>query len=222
VKSYLDLIWTFIRIGASTFGGGYAMIPVLERELIKKKAWITMEEVMDYYTIAQITPGIIAINISTFVGFRRKGIAGGILATTSFALPGLILMSLISLFISRFAEYEAVKHAFAGIRIAVGALVLDTVWKLLSGLFKKPATKTPPAAAAETAAVPDAETQAARFSAALRRAAPVIIAAAAFALSAALSASPVLIIAGAGILGFLLWKPSRPLTGGTNGEGGAP
>ncbi|MDR1143384.1 MAG: chromate transporter [Spirochaetaceae bacterium] len=136
MAEWIDLIWTFIKIGASTFGGGYAMVPVLERELIRGKGWITMDEVMDYYTIAQVTPGIIAVNISTFVGWKRKGWRGGILATAGFILPGVILMTAVSLFISRFAEYPAVQHAFAGIRIAVGALILDTIRKLVKGFYR--------------------------------------------------------------------------------------
>jgi chromate transporter len=136
VREYLELFRTFIKIGAMTFGGGYAMIPVLERELINKKGWTTMDEVMDYYTIAQITPGIIAVNVSTFIGYKRKGPAGGIISTIGFLLPGVTLMAVISLCVSRFAEYPAVRHAFAGIRVAVGALILDTVIKLLKGVFK--------------------------------------------------------------------------------------
>jgi chromate transporter len=136
LKRYFELVWTFIKIGASTFGGGYAMIPVLERELIKGKGWINMDEVMDYYTIAQVTPGIIAINVSTFVGYKLKGFIGGIIATVSFIIPGVLLMILISAFIRRFADYTVVQHAFAGIRVAVGALILDTVIKLLKGVFK--------------------------------------------------------------------------------------
>jgi chromate transporter len=136
MKEYLDLFWTFIRIGASTFGGGYAMVPVLDRELIRGKGWISMEEVMDYYTIAQITPGIVAVNVSTFVGYKRKGYSGGLIATIGFILPGISLMAFISVFISRFAEYPAVQHVFAGIRVAVGALILNTVLKLVKGFFK--------------------------------------------------------------------------------------
>ena len=136
MKEYPELIWTFIKIGASTFGGGYAMIPVLDRELIRGKGWITMDEVMDYYTIAQITPGVIAVNISTFVGHKRKGLPGAVLATISFILPGVTLMTIVSLFISGFAEYPAVQHAFAGIRVAVGALIVDTTLKLIRGFFK--------------------------------------------------------------------------------------
>jgi chromate transporter len=136
MREYIELFVTFLKIGVSTFGGGYAMLPILERELIRGKGWITMDEVMDYYTIAQITPGIIAVNVSTFVGHKRKGPLGGFLATTAFILPGITLMVLIALFIRRFAEYPAVRHAFGGIRIAVGALILNTIIKLVRGICK--------------------------------------------------------------------------------------
>jgi chromate transporter len=177
VKEYLDLVWTFIKIGCVTFGGGYAMVPVLDRELIKKRGWTDMGEVMDYYTIAQVTPGIIAVNVSTFIGYKRKGYLGGIIATLGFVLPGIILMTVITAFISRFAEYPAVQHAFTGIRVAVGALILDTVLKLVRGFFKK-------------------------YKA-------VILFVIAFALQALLSASPVFIVAGAGLLGFFLYRPKK-------------
>jgi chromate transporter len=136
MKEYIELVLTFLKIGVSTFGGGYAMLPVLDRELIKGRGWVTMDEVMDYYTIAQITPGIIAVNVSTFVGHKRKGPLGGFLATMAFILPGVVLMVIIALFVRRFAEYPAVRHAFGGIRIAVGALILDTIIKLVRGVFK--------------------------------------------------------------------------------------
>jgi chromate transporter len=136
LNAWFDLLWTFIKIGVMTFGGGYAMIPVLERELISKKGWTNLEEVMDYYTIAQVTPGIIAVNVSTFIGYKRKGPVGGVISTLGFLLPGVTLMAVISLFIKQFAEYPAVQHAFTGIRVAVGALILDTVIKLLKGVFK--------------------------------------------------------------------------------------
>jgi chromate transporter len=92
--------------------------------------------VLDYYTIAQITPGIIAVNLSTFIGYKQKGPLGGVLGTIGFLLPGLSLMIIISLFLSRFAGFPAVQHAFTGIRIAVGALILDTVFKFLNGVFR--------------------------------------------------------------------------------------
>jgi len=139
LKEYAQLLLTFLKLGCVTFGGGYAMIPVVERELVKKKGWVTMEEVMDYYTIAQITPGIIAVNLSTFIGCKRKGFIGGIIATIGFVLPGIVLVILASFFIRNIEEYPVVVHAFTGIRIAVGALILDTVIKMARGIFKNPA-----------------------------------------------------------------------------------
>jgi chromate transporter len=190
LKEYLDLIWTFLRVGVMTFGGGYAMVPVIERELIKRKGWTNMEEVMDYYTIAQITPGVIAVNLSTFIGYKRKGPLGGILGTVSFLLPGVTLMVFISLFIKQFAEYPAVRHAFTGIRVAVGALILDTVIKLLRGIFKD-------------------------FKG-------VIIFVLGFSLQALLSASPALIILGAGAAGFFLYRPSKSPPPQDQSSEGAP
>ncbi|MDR2921732.1 MAG: chromate transporter [Treponema sp.] len=136
MREYLELFWAFIVVGATAFGGGYAVIPVLEREMIKKRGWLTMDEVLDFYTIAQITPGIILINIATFSGYKRKGVLGGIIATAGIALPGVSLMLLISLFIRRFAEYPVVQRAFSGIRLAVCALILDTTIKLFKGFWK--------------------------------------------------------------------------------------
>jgi chromate transporter len=136
LKKYIEVFLTFLKMGCVTFGGGYAMIPVVERELIKKRGWTTMDEVMDYYTIAQITPGVIAVNLSTFVGYKQAGLLGGFLATIGFVLPGVSLIITAALFISNLADIPAVQHAFAGIRIAVGALILDTVIKLVKGVFK--------------------------------------------------------------------------------------
>jgi chromate transporter len=136
IKEYGELWLTFMKIGCSTFGGGYAMIPVLQRELIQKRGWTTLEEVMDYYTIAQVTPGIIAVNTATFIGYKRKGPLGGVLSTLGFMFPGVLFITLIAAFLQHCAEYPAVRHAFTGIRVAVGALILDTVLKLLKGVFK--------------------------------------------------------------------------------------
>jgi len=138
IKEYIELFLTFLKLGCVTFGGGYAMIPVVERELIKKKGWITMEEVMDYYTIAQITPGIIAVNLSTFIGCKRKGPLGGAIATIGFVLPGIALVILAAFFIRNIEDYPVAIHAFTGIRIAIGALILDTVIKMARGIFKDP------------------------------------------------------------------------------------
>ena len=137
MKELCDIFFAFIIIGVTNFGGGYAILPALERELIKKRGWITKDEVMDYFTISQITPGVIAINISTFVGCKRKGALGGLVATIGFIVPGVTLMILISLFIRQFADYAIVKHAFTGIRIAVGALILSTTINMVKGFFKE-------------------------------------------------------------------------------------
>jgi chromate transporter len=136
LKEYFDLLTTFIKLGALTFGGGYAMIPVVERELIKKKGWIDMDEVLNYYAIAQVTPGVIAVNLSTFVGCKRKGPAGGVLATIGFVIPGIVLVTLIAIGLRNFADLPGVRHAFAGIRVAVGALILDTAIKTVKGALK--------------------------------------------------------------------------------------
>jgi chromate transporter len=136
LKEYFDLLATFFKIGALIFGGGYAMVPVVERELIKKRGWINMEEVMDYYAIAQVTPGVIAVNLSTFVGYKRKGPVGGVIATIGVVLPGICLITLVAICLGNFADLPAVRHAFAGIRVAVGALILDTVIKMVKGVFK--------------------------------------------------------------------------------------
>jgi chromate transporter len=133
---YLDLLWTFFKLGCVTFGGGYAMLPVIERELVRRKAWATMDEVMDYFAIGQITPGIIAVNVSTFIGYKKAGVLGGILTTLGVVLPSLVIISAIAGILTNFAEFPLVRHAFAGIRVAVGALILNAVITLLSGAVK--------------------------------------------------------------------------------------
>jgi chromate transporter len=136
LKEYFDLLITFFKVGALTFGGGYAMIPVVERELIKKKGWIDMDEVMNYYAIAQVTPGVIAVNLSTFVGYKRKGPVGGVLATVGVVLPGMVLVTIIAICLRNFADLPVVRHAFAGIRVAVGASILDTAIKTAKRTIK--------------------------------------------------------------------------------------
>jgi len=137
MKEYLNIFYAFLRVGLFTFGGGYAMIPVVERELINKRSWITMDEVMDYYTISQIMPGMIGVNLSFFIGNKRKGAFAGFLAALGFVLPGVTLITGVALFISNFADIPIVRHIFAGVRIAVAALILDTVIKLVKGVFKE-------------------------------------------------------------------------------------
>jgi chromate transporter len=136
MNKYLEIFLAFFKMGCFAFGGGYAMVPLVERELIKKRGWTNLDEVIEWYTIAQITPGIIAVNLSTFMGYKQKGILGGILATVGFVLPGVSIIVAAAQLLNNFADNVIVKHAFAGIRVAVGALILDTVIRLVKGLYK--------------------------------------------------------------------------------------
>ena len=126
IFEYLDIYWTMFKIGICTFGGGYAMMAILERELAGRRKWISSEEMLDYIAIGQITPGIIAVNVSTFVGRKKKGIPGGILATLGVITPSLIIIMIIAAFLVNFQDNEYVQHAFAGIRVCVCALILNT------------------------------------------------------------------------------------------------
>ena len=126
----LQLYTSFFRIGLLTFGGGYAMLPMLQREVVEKRRWVTEADVLDCYAIGQCTPGVIAVNTATFVGHRQKGIPGGVVATLGVITPSVIIITLIALLLRGFAENPYVIHAFAGIRLAVAALSLMAVIKL--------------------------------------------------------------------------------------------
>jgi len=126
----LKLFFTFAKIGAITFGGGLAMLPILQREIVGKNNWATEEELLDYYAIGQCTPGIIAVNTATFIGYKKNGIPGGIAATLGVIFPSIVIITIIAAFISNFLEYEAVKYAFNGIRVCVCVLIFDAVLKL--------------------------------------------------------------------------------------------
>jgi len=130
MKELLDLFLTFARIGGVTFGGGYAMLPILQREGVENKHWATNEELMDYYAIGQCTPGIIAVNTATFIGRKEQGLAGGIVETLGVVTPSVIMITIIAAFISNFAELKVVQNAFAGIRVCVFVLILKAVVKL--------------------------------------------------------------------------------------------
>lgn len=132
-KLCAQLFLTFLQIGATTFGGGYAMIPLIEREAVEKKHWITDEDVLDIVAIAESTPGPVAINAATFVGFHTAGFLGALCATLGVVLPSFAIILLISLFLRQFQELKLVKYAFVGIRAAVLALVISAVWKLARG-----------------------------------------------------------------------------------------
>lgn len=130
MKELLRLLFAFMRIGGFTFGGGYAMLPMLRRELVEKYRWTTEEELMDYYAIAQCTPGVIAVNTATLVGYRVCGVWGGLAATLGVIFPSLVIITMIAALMQSFADIPAVQHAFIGIRACVCALILDSVIKL--------------------------------------------------------------------------------------------
>jgi chromate transporter len=181
MKDVLNLFVVFMKMGAVTFGGGYAMMPVLEREIINKRHWVTTDEVMEYYTIAQITPGIIAVNVSTFVGNKRAGIPGGIAATLGFIFLPVCMVIAIGLCLTNFAHLPVVRHAFAGIRLAVGALILQTVVKMAKGALKGKAGRDTLIALG--------------------------IVVAAFIMSSVYSANPVILVIAFGLAGFVLYRP---------------
>jgi chromate transporter len=130
---YPDLFLTFAKVGVMTFGGGYAMLPILQREVVENKGWATEEELTDYFAIGQCTPGVIAVNTATFIGQKNKGIPGGILATLGVVFPSLVIISLLAGVITAFSHLAWVNHAFGGIRVCVCVLILNAVVKL----FKK-------------------------------------------------------------------------------------
>lgn len=130
MKELWKLFYTFATVGVTTFGGGYAMLPALQREVVEKRGWATEEEVMDWYAIGQCTPGVIAVNTATFVGQKQKGVLGGIAATLGVVFPSLVIITIIAAFIRNFADLPAVQNAFAGIRACVCVLILNAVVKL--------------------------------------------------------------------------------------------
>ena len=130
MKELLDMFFTFARIGGLTFGGGYAMLPMLQKEVVEKRGWATEDELMDYYAVGQCTPGVIAVNTATFIGAKQKGILGSIFATAGVISPSIVIIGIIAAFIRNFAELAAVKNAFAGIRVCVCVLIFNAVAKL--------------------------------------------------------------------------------------------
>ncbi len=130
MKLLWELFITFARIGAFTFGGGYAMLPMFQKELVEKRKWETEETLMDYYAIAQCTPGVIAVNTATLVGYKAKGTIGGIVATLGVVFPSFVIITIIAAVLTNFAELPVVQNAFIGIRACVCALILDAIIKL--------------------------------------------------------------------------------------------
>lgn len=138
MKELLNLFTTFFKIGLFTFGGGYAMLPIIEREVAEKNNWVSKEEILDIFSMSQCTPGVIAVNTATFIGNKIKRILGALFATLGVVAPSIIIISIIAGLISNFADIEIVQHAFAGIRVAVAALILSSCIKMLSSAIKCP------------------------------------------------------------------------------------
>lgn len=130
MRELWDLFWTFAKIGVMTFGGGAAMLPILQRELQQKRGWVSEEELMDYYAIGQCTPGIIAVNTATFVGCKRRGTLGGAVATAGIVFPSLVIIMVLAGVITNFAHLAWVQNAFAGIRACVCVQIFNAVRKL--------------------------------------------------------------------------------------------
>lgn len=137
MNTLLDLFLTFVKTGLFTFGSGYAMIALIEDACVEKKQWITHDEMMNITVIAESTPGPIAVNCATYVGYKQKGLAGAVAATVGVILPSFVIIYVISVFLDRFLEISWIANAFAGIRIAVGILILDVAVKMIRRMKKK-------------------------------------------------------------------------------------
>ncbi len=133
MKELWALFASFARIGGFTFGGGYAMLPMLQKEVVEKHQWATEDEVLDYFAIGQCTPGIIFVNTATFIGYKQKGVAGAVAATVGSVFPSVCIVMLIAAVLNNFAELPVVQHAFAGIRVVVSVLIINAV----VGMWKK-------------------------------------------------------------------------------------
>lgn len=127
-KTYVSLFASFFKIGLVTFGGGLAMLPILKRDLVDSKGWLTEDEILDYFAIGQSTPGVIAVNVATFVGYKRGGLIGSIFSTSGIVFPSLIIISLIAAFVSNFNELVWVQKALKGINVAVSVLLVKAVF----------------------------------------------------------------------------------------------
>jgi len=138
MRELWDLYLAFFRIGALTFGGGYAMLPLLEKEVVEKYHWANRDDLLDYYAVGQCLPGIIAVNTSVFVGNKVKGLWGALAAVLGVATPSIVVIDLIAAFLKNFSDLSVVQHAFAGIRVAVAALIVSVIFKLFkSGIVDK-------------------------------------------------------------------------------------
>ena len=136
MKEYFKLFTSWFKIGLFTFGGGYAMLPMMEAEIVDKNHWESEESMLEYYAIAQCTPGVIAVNTATFVGYKRKGILGALCATIGVVTPSIIIISLIASFINGFSDNEVVRHCLNGINVGVCALMTRTIVKMFKNNVK--------------------------------------------------------------------------------------
>lgn len=130
MKEYFELYWAFFRIGGLTFGGGLSMLPMLKYELVEKKKWVSEEQLLDCYAVGQCTPGIIAVNTATYVGYLKKGLAGAIWGTAGMITPSILMITTLCLFLNNFMDNVWVQHALMGIKGVVCALMLNTVISL--------------------------------------------------------------------------------------------
>lgn len=196
MKELWQLFSAFARIGALTFGGGYAMLPMLEKEVVERHGWASREELLDYFAIGQATPGIIAVNTATLVGYKRRRIPGAAVATLGVVAPSIIIILAIAAVLSNFAHIAAVQHAFAGIRVAVCALIVAAVVKLVrSNVLRKAAPGQPTGAGAFFK----------------RNGLAMALCVAGFVVVAVLGASPVWVVVGAALVGLVFY--------GKRGEG---
>ena len=136
LKQFFELYFAFLKIGAFTFGGGLAMMPIIQRELIEKRGWITEEEMIDYFAIGQSTPGIIAVNVATFVGYKRLGWLGGIIGTLGVVTPSWVIIMLLAGAISSVDKYPVAQKALKGINVAVAALLTNVIVKFTKKTIK--------------------------------------------------------------------------------------
>lgn len=136
MQKFMELYWAFFRIGGFTFGGGMAMLPMLKREVVEKYHWSTEEDLLDIYAIGQCTPGIIAVNTATYIGYQQKGVLGSIFATLGMISPSILIISLIATILKSFINLPIVLHALSGIRIVVCALMIQTVYSLAKAGIK--------------------------------------------------------------------------------------
>jgi chromate transporter len=185
MRDLFGLFFTFVKIGSIAFGGGYSIMPIIERELVNGKGWLTMAEVMEYYTIGQITPGVIAVNLASFIGYKRGKVAGAVFATMGFILPGIMLVTLAALVLQNFNEIPVVQNAFAGIRLVIAALITRTVIMLAGGMIQKQRGV-------------------------LQNVIALAISVICFVLSLGWHTSPVMLVIAAGLAGFFCFQPPKP------------